>query len=390
MHTATLNAKDFIEKLELMKTLVPSSKQDAHPILKTILVNITGYTVTLNVCSFGWGSHTQTWLPAKNVHHPYAIFGVALGKPEIDEIITYLKIFNPPTLTLGIERETASVTILVKNDLGDYIPAPELGWVPGVDGDEFPQFEWPEKLNALGAYPLTRFREDFERVIPATAKDDSRPILSGMYTEFSEDRFRMICADGYRCHAGGTLPLREYNDHPSFVIPPGTLQKLFKKLKPSKVDTGDPDVIAFGESEGTIYYAIPRYKVRGTLMPLEGTFPDFMSILPPLEETLRVQGQGAALKKYIPLVDTPRMTEKDYGAVTVHAEHGAFSLRRGDKLIALPFSPHAGDSRETQVNLAYLKELSAFDQFTLYLPPDYRPLTAETQGILIVIAPFRR
>ena len=96
--------------------------------------------------------------------------------------------------------------------------------VRGIDAEEFPLL--PSGSDSDVTLPAGMLRSMIQQTVFATAKEDNRPVLTGVYTEFKDNTLTMAAADGYRL-AVRTGPLeQEFSEPRSMVIPGRSLAEV--------------------------------------------------------------------------------------------------------------------------------------------------------------------
>ena len=150
--------------------------------------------------------------------------------------------------------------------------------IKGIDASEFPSVPEAEASTGI-AVPAEAFREMIDQVVFAAAKEDNRPILTGILTTIDGDTFTMAAADGYRL-ALRTAQLEQGVDKPlSLIVPARTLGELSRII---------------GENDTHVYLSIPpgRSQVMFHLESvdvvsqlIDGKFPPYEQIIPKAHNT---------------------------------------------------------------------------------------------------------
>lgn len=150
--------------------------------------------------------------------------------------------------------------------------------IKGIDASEFPVVPEAEAETGI-AVPAETFREMIEQVVFAAAKEDNRPILTGILVNIEKNTFTMVGADGYRL-ALRTAQLERPVDSPlSLIIPARTLGELSRII---------------GENDTNVYMSIPpgRSQVMFHLenadivsQLIDGKFPPYEQIIPKAHNT---------------------------------------------------------------------------------------------------------
>ncbi len=147
--------------------------------------------------------------------------------------------------------------------------------IKGMDAHEFPiipEFD-PERAIAI---PARAFKEMIDQVVFAAAKEDNRPILTGILMRFEDDVLTMAAADGYRLAVRTTeLEFSVGDRAPDPLIVPGrTLQEVSRIISEEDEDV----LIGLPEGRGQVMFKMTSVLVVSQL--IEGKFPDYEAIIP--------------------------------------------------------------------------------------------------------------
>jgi DNA polymerase III subunit beta len=146
----------------------------------------------------------------------------------------------------------------------------------GVETKEFPLI--PEiKEKPITKLTPKKLLEGISQVIFAAALDESRPILSGVYFNFSKDKLYMTATDSYRLSEKIINLDHDLKKDFSMVIPVKTISELSYILS----ETGEPVEISLSENQ-----VLFRFKDIDLVSKLiEGEFPNYKQIIPEASET---------------------------------------------------------------------------------------------------------
>ena len=145
--------------------------------------------------------------------------------------------------------------------------------ISGQKADEFPPIpQIGEGITAkIDAHPL---RSAIAQVVFAAATDDSRPVLTGSYAQFSADKLTMAAADGFRL-AVHNLPLATpVAEEVSIIIPARSLRELDRLLK----DQEDPVELTINPQRSQVLFRLKNVEIVSQL--IQGTFPDYNQLIP--------------------------------------------------------------------------------------------------------------
>ena len=144
--------------------------------------------------------------------------------------------------------------------------------IKGIDADEFPPITHGEESNIhISGKTL---KEMIRQTAFAAAKDDNRPILTGVYTEFDGDIMTMASADGYRLSVRTTNLDAPIDPKVHLVIPAKALSEVERIIG----DSDEEVSISLPSKRDIITFHLNNVDVSSQI--LEGNFPDFTAIIP--------------------------------------------------------------------------------------------------------------
>lgn len=152
--------------------------------------------------------------------------------------------------------------------------------IKGMDANEYPAMPEFEPEHAI-SIPAAAFKEMIEQVIFASAKEDNRPILTGILMRIDGDVMTLASADGYRLSVR-TAELEFGSnalDTEPIIIPARTLQEVSRVI-------GEEDeevLIALPDGRGQVMFQLNNVVILSQL--IEGKFPDYEAIIPRSYET---------------------------------------------------------------------------------------------------------
>lgn len=148
-----------------------------------------------------------------------------------------------------------------------------------VDASEYPLVPQADSTRGV-AIPADAFKEMVGHVDFAAAKDDNRPVLTGIFTRFEDNTVTMASADGFRLSVRHT-ELEVPVDRPTqIIIPARTLTEVARIL-------GDHDhqvLISLPEGRNQVMFHLSDVDVVSSL--IEGSFPEYEAIIPRKHSTL--------------------------------------------------------------------------------------------------------
>ncbi len=155
----------------------------------------------------------------------------------------------------------------------------------GLDPTEFPEVPGLPKDNEL-EFPLATFEEIFQATSFAISKDDSRPVMCGVYWTISSTETRMVATDSYRL---------------AFAKKKGQFAGKLEAIIAPKVFAFFPkgvDKVTVSIDQAKIGMVFPNSTIITRL--IEGPYPDYERIMPkdyPFRMQTKVANFTSALRR---------------------------------------------------------------------------------------------
>lgn len=122
------------------------------------------------------------------------------------------------------------------------------------------------------------FKKKMEKVNVSTAKEDTRPILTGVLWEFRESETLLVATDGFRLSMEQIDPLKKNSEElvgKKYIIPSKALLEVSKAV----VDFGSIDFgMEFDGKARQVIFSLGSLEISSRL--LEGEFPPYQQIIP--------------------------------------------------------------------------------------------------------------
>lgn len=159
--------------------------------------------------------------------------------------------------------------------------------IRGMPAKDFPLLPKIKKEHefTVGAMEL---RNGLSRVLPGVAVSDFKPELGGVFMKRDARSFVLAATDSFRL-AEKVLPAQHSTDMTSFIVPGRTCQELLRTLPE---EAGE---VAIREGEGQIYFETGEMHIVSRLV--DGTYPDYASIIPKEFESHLSAGKDELVKK---------------------------------------------------------------------------------------------
>lgn len=226
------------------------------PVLGHVLLATEDSRLRLAAMDMGLGMSITCWIGAR-VDQPGAI---TLPARTFVDLVNNL---SSDRVDLTLDRSTLTVNVRCGATISN---------IKGIDASEFPMI--PEGGPADVVVAGDVLKEMIHHTVFAAAKEDNRPILTGVYTEINGNVLTMAAADGYRL-AVRTAQLEQNFDKPfSMVVPARALAEL------GRIISEDDDLVSITLPSER---AVTLFQLKNVLVSaqvLEGRYPDFAAIIP--------------------------------------------------------------------------------------------------------------
>jgi DNA polymerase III subunit beta len=224
------------------------------PVLANVL--LTTEDSRLRISATNLEVSVTTWIGAK-IHEPGSI---TLPAKTLSELVSNL---SNERVDMTLDTVSQSVNLRCGTTVSN---------LKGIDAEEYPMVPFSSEPDF--AVPAKVLKEMIKHTEFAAAKDESRPILTGVFTAIDGDVLTMAAADGYRL-AVRTARLETPLDAPlSMVIPARTLNEVARAIDD---DTANVMIQLPGERD-LVIFKTDHTEIASQL--LEGRFPDFRAIIP--------------------------------------------------------------------------------------------------------------
>ena len=197
-------------------------------------------------------------------------------------ILDALKEIPEQPLSFDINPDNLEITVVYQN--GKYS-------VVGQNADEFPQ---PASLSENAVHigiPAEILLNGINRSLFATADDELRPVMNGIYFDITPEDLTMVASDGHKLVRNRNLSLSG-SERAAFILPKKPAA-LLKNLLPK--EQGDVN-IDFDDRNAV--FTLENYRMVCRL--IEGRYPNYNSVIPqnnPHKVTIDRQQLVSALRR---------------------------------------------------------------------------------------------
>ena len=230
------------------------SNKNTLPILDNFLFQLEGNTLTVTASDL-----ETTLITTLSLENTEGDGSIAIPAKIL---IDTLKEFPEQPLTFNIDMDSMAVEILSENGKFSIV---------GQNGTDFPQLpELGDDATSLNM-PHDVLLSGINKTLFATADDELRPVMNGVYIELSEDDLTFVASDAHKLVRYKRSDARA--DVQSSFILPKKPASLLKNLLPRE----DFDVkLAFDNKNA--FFSLTGFKVVCRLV--EGNYPAYNSVIP--------------------------------------------------------------------------------------------------------------
>ena len=274
----TLSSTALSNKLSALSRVINS--KNALPILGDFVFEISDNILHLTASDSENVMKTQLELTESDGACRFAI-GNSL-------LLDAVKGISEQPITFDVNQEQNIVKISYQNGLFS---------LPIENADEFPMAQPISDFANSITMPNLTLAENINRSIFATAQDELRPVMNGIYFDLTPDCLAVVASDGHKLVRNKVFTIK--SDQPASFILPKKPANLLKNLLGK--DGGDV-TIRFDERNAEINYGDGTLQCR----LIEGRFPNYNSVIPQNNPNeLRVDRLGllAALRRVQPFAN---------------------------------------------------------------------------------------
>ncbi len=164
--------------------------------------------------------------------------------------------------------------------------------IKGLDAAEFPEVPTAETIGGQNNLHIEAdtFRRMISQVVFAAATDESRPILTGVLTQFHQGTLTLAAADGFRLSVTSADVGVDLDETASVIIPARALSELSRISAAQE----DPIELIITPQRNQILFHLDDTDLVSQL--IEGNFPDYRQIVPQSYNTRAVLSTQELLK----------------------------------------------------------------------------------------------
>lgn len=248
-----VSSVDLLSHLQNVSRVI--SSKNTLPILDNVLFKLEGKTLELTASDL-----ESTFVTSMELENASESGNIAIPARLL---LDTLKEFPDQPLTFNVNLDDFKVVISSENGQYD---------LPGQNGDDFPQLP-AIKEESKASFQLSAevLLNGITNTLFATADDELRPVMNGIFFELSSDELTFVASDAHK------LVRYKRNDvksetSASFIMPkkPSSLLKSILPKEKGEV------LVEFDNKNA--FFTLSKYKLISRLV--EGNYPSYNSVIP--------------------------------------------------------------------------------------------------------------
>jgi DNA polymerase-3 subunit beta len=248
-----ISSSELFAHLQSIKQVI--SSKNSLPILDNFLFHVDGKN--LKITASDLESTLITGMELSNVE------GEGVIAIEAKRLLDILKEFAEQPLTFNINTETFNVDVLSQNGKFSLI---------GQDGNDFPKLPTFKKAKGSEiAFKADLLLNGINKTLFATADDELRPVMNGVFIEISAAEIRFVASDAHKLVRYKRFDVKT-DVVSSFILP----KKPASLLKNLLVKGTNDIVLEFDDKNA--FFTIGTNKLICRLV--DGNYPAYNSVIP--------------------------------------------------------------------------------------------------------------
>ena len=234
-------------------------------------------------------------------------------------ILDAVKELPEQPLALNVNMEEMKIYVTYQNGSYNF---------PILGADEYPKVQPMSETATTVTIGAEKLSDSLTRSLFATAQDELRPVMNGIYFDLKEDGLAIVASDGHKLVRNRNFSVK--SETPSaFVLPkkPATL------LKNVLSKDGGDVIIRFDDRSAEVSFAEGNLACR----LIEGKYPNYNSVIPldnPNQVTIDRKSLIGALRRVLPFASDSSQL------IRFHVSSGLLELNAED----IDFSTSAKES----------------------------------------------
>lgn len=220
--------------------------------------------------------------------------------------------------------EAIAIKIVYQNGLYNFT---------GQSADDYPRTQSMNDACTTVSLPTEMLINNISRSLFATANDELRPVMNGIYFDLTADALAIVASDGHKLVRSKNFTIK--SESPSAFNLPKKPASLLKNILSKD---GDDAIIKFDDRSAEIQFTDGVMRCR----LIDGRYPNYNSVIPnnPNEVTVDRKGLQSALRRVLPFASESSQL------IRFHIESGRFEVSSED----IDFSTSAKEQLSCEYN----------------------------------------
>lgn len=306
----TVSSTALSSKLNALSRVI--NNKNSLPILADFLFDIQSGILYLTASDSENVMNTQLELTDSDSDGRFAI--------SSHNLLEAVKGFSEQPITFDVNLESNIAKISYQNGLFS---------LPVENADEFPQAQAVSEGATKIVIPNALLAENITRSLFATAQDELRPVMNGIFFDLTPESLALVASDGHKLVRNKVLTV--HSEVPASFILPKKPASLLKNILGK--DGGDVTIL-FDERNAQINYGDGQITCR----LIEGRYPNYNSVIPqgnPNQLTVDRLALLAALRRVQPFANDSSNLIRfhvDGGTLQLDAEDYDFSKTATERM----------------------------------------------------------
>lgn len=220
--------------------------------------------------------------------------------------------------------EAVAIKIVYQNGLYNFT---------GQSAEEYPRTQSMNDACTTVSLPTEMLINNISRSLFATANDELRPVMNGIYFDLTADALAIVASDGHKLVRSKNFTIK--SESPSAFNLPKKPASLLKNILSKD---GDDAIIKFDDRSAEIQFTDGVMRCR----LIDDRYPNYNSVIPnnPNEVTVDRRGLQSALRRVLPFASESSQL------IRFHIESGRFEVSSED----IDFSTSAKEQLSCEYN----------------------------------------
>ncbi len=220
--------------------------------------------------------------------------------------------------------EAVAIKIVYQNGLYNFT---------GQSAEEYPRTQSMNDACTAVSLPTEMLINNISRSLFATANDELRPVMNGIYFDLTADALAIVASDGHKLVRSKNFTIK--SESPSAFNLPKKPASLLKNILSKD---GDDAIIKFDDRSAEIQFTDGVMRCR----LIDGRYPNYNSVIPnnPNEVTVDRRGLQSALRRVLPFASESSQL------IRFHIKSGRFEVSSED----IDFSTSAKEQLSCEYN----------------------------------------